>query len=330
MKIKLSTIHLALAQARKERGISQEQIARELAVEQAAISLYENGHRGIPLDTLERWAELLDIDITITPKGYEPMNEPDYEQRDLEEWSRLKRRRNALIAEMRSLMAVRVLKTPEFQAVDEESGESRFWAYSFHADHSIGLVESRHDHTSQKHLAVEYTGEEVNVYKFDPEFIAQSGGLDRTYLTEDDFLTLGSNANPEEMDLLKSTIFRENASRPDGVELVNSEGFSIRSLWEMQESYARFSAIYDEVIGCAEYQEMEEELLQIEGFLDDLMIDNRLSNGMLNPTFVRWDDGDTEAVSVPLHEPERTWHWVEEGVSWMERDFKGPDETEIQ
>lgn len=325
MDTKLENIHLTLAQVRKEMGLSQAAIAEHLHIDQASVSYYENGKRGLPLEVLCRWCELLGIKITITLPGYEPAKEPDYEQRDLEEWSRLKRRRNTLIAEMRSLMAIRVLQAPEFQMVDEESGESRFWVYSFHADHSIGLVESRYDHTSQKHLAVEYTGEEANVYKFDPEFVAQSESVDRTYLTEDDFLTLGSNASPEEMELLKSTIFRERAGRPDGVELVNPEGFSIRSLWEIQESHARFSAIHDEVIGCAEYQEMEEELLQIEGLLDDLMIDNRLSNGMPNPAFVRWNDEDTAAVSVPLHEPERIWRWVEEGVSWAERDFKEPD-----
>ena len=65
---------------------------------------------------------------------------------------------------------------------------------------------------------------------------------------------------------------------------------------------------------------MEEELLQIESRLDELLADNRLANGMPNPAFQIWDASDVEAVSVPLHEAERTWHWIEEGMSWAD-DF---------
>ena len=317
----LSTIHLLLAQVRKERGIAQSAIADLLKLDQTAISLYENGHRGIPLPTLERWCEALDIKVEITPQGYEPAKEPDYEKRDLEEWGRLKRRRNYLIAEMRSLMAVEAMRTPELQAVDEESGEGQFWPYAIHGDHAIGLVQTRYDHPSQRFLAVEYTGEEVNVYRFRPESAA-SGGPGRAYFTEDDFLTLIGSASYEEIEALKSTVFRERAGRPDDVELVNPEGFPIKSLWEMQESHARFAAVHDAVIGREDYLEMEEELLQIESRLDELLADNRLGNGMPNPAFQVWNDADVEAVSVPLHEAERTWHWVEEGVSWVD-DFGG-------
>jgi len=104
------------------------------------------------------------------------------------------------------------------------------------------------------------------------------------------------------------------------VELVSPEGFSVRSLLEMQGNLTCFAAVYDEIIGQDDYLEMEEELLQIEGRLDELLIDNRLGNGMPNPEFQRWTEADGQAVSVPLHEPERTWRWTVEGVSWTD-DF---------
>ncbi len=315
---KLSTIHLLLAQVRRERGIQQSVIADALNLDQTAISLYENGRRGVPLPTLERWCEILDVKIEITPQGYEPAKEPDYEKRDLEEFGRLKRRRNYLIAEMRSMMAQRVMGDAFFQESDPESGEGRFWPYSFHDENSIGLVESRTDHPSQRHLAVEYTGEEVNVYRFAHGGPVGTHGIDRAYMTEDDFLTHGAALDPDEMAVMKATVFRSHAGRPDGVELVSDEGFPVRTLLDMQEVHKRFEAVCDEVEGREDYLAMEEELLGIEGHLDELLLDNRLGNGMPNPAFDRWGTEDEQAVSVPLHDAERTWHWIEEGVSWVD------------
>ena len=316
MKTKLSQIHETLAQVRKERGLSQGTVAKRLVLDQTTISLYENGHRGIPLDTLDRWFEILGVTVSISIEGYEPAKEPECEQRDLEEFSQLKRRRNYLIAEMRSLMAQRVMQDPELGAADEESGESQFWPYSFHQDHVIGLVESRFDHPSQRYLAVEYTGEEVNVYRFGESMPSTTPGL--AFLGEDDFLTTGDTLAHEDFEALKSTIFRKKASSPDGLELINSEGFPVSSLLVIQKNFERFVTVYDEVIGHENYLTMETELLQIEGRLDTLLLDNRLGNSKPNPAFERWIKADEQAVSVPLYSPERIWHWVEEGVSWVD------------
>ena len=291
-------------------------LAAALNVEQAAISMYENGKRGIPLALLDDWFAVLDIEISITPKGHEPLQAPDVVQRELEEFKELKRRRNYYIAEMRSMMARQVMSDPAFQESDVESGENRFWAYSFHDENVIGAVESRTDHPHAKHLAVEYTDEEVNVYRLAANGLDKAFGGDRAYMTEDDFLRNGAVLDYEEMAAAKSTVFRMNAGRPDGVELVNPEGFPVRSLMDMQETLERFSSIYDEVIGRDDYQKLEEELLRIERRLDELLIDNRLENGMPNPEFIRWTEDDEQAVSVPLYSAERIWHWIEEGVSW--------------
>ncbi len=99
---------------------------------------------------------------------------------------------------------------------------------------------------------------------------------------------------------------------------MNPEDFSTKSLREMQQAYARFAEVHDAIIGREDYLEMEEVLLQVERRMDELLADNRLSNGMPNPAFRAWDDADEEAVSVPLHEAERTWQWAEEGVSWID------------
>lgn len=316
--MRLATIHQTLAEVRRERGLSQMDLAEALNVEQAAISMYENGKRGIPLALLDDWLAVLDIGITITPKGHEPVQAPDIVQRELEEFQELKRHRNYCIAEMRSMMARRVMSESAFQDADEESGESRFWAYSFHDENVIGVVESRTDHPHAKHLAVEYTDEEVNVYRLAANGSNKALGRDRAYMTEDDFLRLGAALDYEEMAAAKSTIFRTNAGRPDGVELVSPEGFPVRSLLDMQETLEHFSSIYDEVIGQDDYQKLEEELLCIERRLDEILIDNRLENGMPNPEFARWTEDDEQAVSVPLYSAERIWRWVEEGVSWAD------------
>ncbi|MBQ9955617.1 MAG: helix-turn-helix transcriptional regulator [Eggerthellaceae bacterium] len=315
---KLSTIHALLAQTRKERGISQLTVAEALNLDQTTISLYENGHRGIPLPTLDSWFDLLGIDLSITVRGHEPVKAADLAERDLKEFEHLKRRRNYLIAEMRSMMAQRVMGDAFFAQSDPDSGEGRFWPVAFHDDNSIRLVEHRTDHPSQKHLAVEFTGEEVNVYRFAHGGPVRTRGIDRAYMTEDDFLTHGAVLSHDEMDVMKSTIFRANAAKPDGVELVGHEGFPVSSLLDMQEAHKRFEAVYDEVIALEGWQELEEELLGIEGRLDELLIDNRLENGMSDPAFTRWGEEDESAVSVPLHETERTWHWVEEGSKWVD------------
>ena len=162
----LSNIHLTLGEIRKERNLSQKDVAEALNVEQATISLYENGKRGIPLELMDQWLRLLEIGVKVTPKGYEPLKPEEDIQNELSGFYDRKKKRNYLVAELRAMMAEKLLWVPAFQKVDEETGEGLFWPYSFYGDESVGLVETRYDHPEQKFMAIEYTRTEVNAYKF--------------------------------------------------------------------------------------------------------------------------------------------------------------------
>ena len=67
--MELAKIHLLLSEQRRVQGLSQKEIADKLNVEQATISLYENGKRGIPLELLDLWLMLLGIEIKLNTRG---------------------------------------------------------------------------------------------------------------------------------------------------------------------------------------------------------------------------------------------------------------------
>ncbi len=51
-----------LRQARQSRGLTQEQLARKIGIDQAAISRMENGKQRITLELLGRMAQALGMD----------------------------------------------------------------------------------------------------------------------------------------------------------------------------------------------------------------------------------------------------------------------------
>lgn len=318
MKLKLANIHETLAEARKRLGISQSDLAAALCIEQASVSYYETGQRRVPIELLDQWLAMLDIEITITPKGYESSRDEEFIQRDLEAFEAAKRRRNFLIAELRSMMARRVMQEPFFQKEYDNSDESAFWPFALHADHRIGVLENRSDHLSQKHLAVVLTDEDASVYRLNTDAAPVPARENRVYMTETDFLTIGSQLYHEELEALKSVVMRRSQNTPGGTELVNTGGFVLGPLLEIQESLTTFASIYEEVVSQDEYREMEAELLQIDSQLSNLEYDNRLTNGMPSPAFQLWTANDQSAVDVPLYSPNRVWHWIEEGVKWAE------------
>lgn len=80
-------------------------------------------------------------------------------------------------------------------------------------------------------------------------------------MTEGDFLTYGAVLTHDEMGIMKSTIFRANAAKPNGEALVPHEGFSVSSLMGIREARKRFEVVYGEVIGLEGRQELDDELL---------------------------------------------------------------------
>ena len=320
--MKLCEIYLLLNDIRKERKLSQLDIAEFLNVEQAAVSMYENGKRGIPLDLLDNWLQMLNIDITITPKDYEPQKSIEETKTELDVFDQMKKRRNFLIAEMRTMVAQRIVQEPLFQAKDDESGEGHFWPYSLIGDTAIGLIETRYDHPLQKYMAVEYTKSEINVYKFmrDTENNENGLSLNRFYFSEEDFLMLCDDLDDENMNVRKITIMRKNTKLPDGVEIIETEGFPLSALLQMQETYNRFNAVVNEIEEQWNYVKMENELEEIGNKMLDIVMDNRLSNGTVNPEFIFWSDEDKEAIDIPLWSAERNWYWIEDGIKWREED----------
>ncbi len=59
-------IGILLKMARKEAGLTQEQLARKLNAKKTAISRIENHAEDIKLSTLEKFAQALDKTLTIT------------------------------------------------------------------------------------------------------------------------------------------------------------------------------------------------------------------------------------------------------------------------
>ena len=64
LHLKLATIHQYLGEQRRKQNLAQRDVAEALNVEQATISFYETGKRSIPLDLLDRWLQLLEIEKT--------------------------------------------------------------------------------------------------------------------------------------------------------------------------------------------------------------------------------------------------------------------------
>lgn len=333
--MKLSNIHLTLGEQRKIRGLAQKDVAEALNVEQATVSMYENGKRGIPLDLLDDWLHLLEIEIKVIPKGFEPVKPAGDIEHDLGRFNDLKKRRNYLIAEMRAMMAEKVLQRPEFQKTVEETGEGAFWPYSLHADEFIGLIETRYDHPEQKYMAIEYTEEEVNAYKFLPAHETGSDksdqewlGVNRVYFSEDDFLRLSAQWDLDTLEMRKMTILRKSSVHTDGVEIIDPEGFSIRTLVEMMENHKCFTEVVKEIGVDWKYISMEQELDAIGDEMLDIVSRNRLVNGKSDPDFIFWTDEDLITIDVPLVEIPRSWSWIEEGVQWVE-DYREMDEIQI-
>ena len=66
--MKLVTIHQYLGEQRRKQNLAQRDVAEALNVEQATISFYETGKRSIPLDLLDRWLQLLEIEVKSSQK----------------------------------------------------------------------------------------------------------------------------------------------------------------------------------------------------------------------------------------------------------------------
>lgn len=330
----LAKIHLTLGEVRKERNMAQKDIASALNIEQAAVSMYENGKRGIPLDILDDWLKLLEIEVKITPKEYEPVKSAEDIKNELIEFNRLKKRRNFLIAELRAQMAETIANIPGLQGIGEND-EPKFWPYSFFTDTQVGLVETRYDHPEQKFLAVEYTPDEVNIYKFLPGEDGNEGprerewiGGNKAYLSEDDFLTLGWQWDQESMDNHKITILRRNKSLPDGIEIVHPSGFPLTTLLEMQENHGMLASAAEETEQTETYMRLDLELDSVDRKMLDITLNNRLNNGSLDPVFEFWTEQDKEAIDIPLWGKERTWEWVEEGMKWAD-DLQESGEIQV-
>lgn len=323
--MKLAEIHMMLADIRKERNMAQKDIANALNVEQATISMYENGKRSIPLDLLDAWLQLLEIEITVEPKSMKPVQSAKDIERDLHLFQELKHKRNYLIAELRAQMAEKLMQTTEFQTINHDTGENQYWPYSFLTDERVGLVETRCDHPEQKYVAVEYTGSETNVYRFlssdetvSEQQIQNQFSANRIYFSEDDFLTFETTRRSDCIKNHKKTVLQKSTRHPGGTEIVEPEGFSISTLLEMQKTQLQLSSVIEEVQSDWNYVSMKYQLDNIKNRLLDIAQSNQLRNGTLNPDFVIWSSDDLSAIDVPLWSSKRNWYWLKEGVKWVE------------
>jgi HTH-type transcriptional regulator / antitoxin HipB len=61
-----------LRQRRKARGISQRELASKLGVQQARLSLFENGQAHLTLERLIAIARVLDLDVVLRERPSKP------------------------------------------------------------------------------------------------------------------------------------------------------------------------------------------------------------------------------------------------------------------
>jgi transcriptional regulator with XRE-family HTH domain len=94
-----------LAALRKERGLTQVQLADLLGTSQQAVTAYENGTRRVPITTLPLLAHTLGTSIeeligTPTPRGQAKRGPSPKIQQQLERVSQLPRARQRMVSEV--------------------------------------------------------------------------------------------------------------------------------------------------------------------------------------------------------------------------------------
>ena len=68
----MSAFRDMLARLRRERGMTQAELAQRLGVSKSSISMYERGNREPELDLLERMADLFDVSVNAMLGRSEP------------------------------------------------------------------------------------------------------------------------------------------------------------------------------------------------------------------------------------------------------------------
>ena len=101
---------IGLRLIRKEKKYNQLKVAMDLSISREALSYYENGKRGIPLELMDAWLRILRIEIRLQTRGNTPAKPQEEIRNDLEVFRFLKCRRNYLIPEMRSLLAQKLMQ----------------------------------------------------------------------------------------------------------------------------------------------------------------------------------------------------------------------------
>ena len=190
----------------------------------------------------------------------------------------------------------------------------------------MGLVETRYDHPEQKFLAVEYTDEEVNVYRFlsakeegeeqrSPEWLQ----INRTFFSEDDFLTFGGQWNEESMEARKVTVLRRKTNAEEGVKVVSAEGFSLRALTETKDTFLILRKVTEQVCREERYHAMKQELDEISYQVVELALDNCYENGAMNPSFELWSEDYPEMTEIQVHKEDllhEAPYTLNDGVVW--------------
>lgn len=99
-----------IAQARKERGLTQEQLAEQLGVSQQALAHYEVGRIGVASAMLPRFAELLDLSFDELLVGQPQARSPGKRgpasrlQQQLDAITRLPKSRQRVVSEVLDAM----------------------------------------------------------------------------------------------------------------------------------------------------------------------------------------------------------------------------------
>lgn len=292
MKPTLSNIHLTLQKVRKEKNISQLEMANFLNIEQASVSMYENGKRGIPLDVLEKWADVLEIELAVNPKGFEPSEPESDVDRDWLLFEELKKQRDNLAEKLRERFA-EALQSYTFDVGDGRriAEEKDMGLYFGPYSHNVSLICELTNENGEK-TAVFFN--EMGIYTFYDE-------AESRYVTPDELPHL-HRWGAELIEDRFMSIIRED----EGSYYVSAgaEQFSLALLFWISLWHEGYKKVFDELNNHDEnYMVLLEAHTSLSKSIKAISERNRLTNGEKNPRFVAFDPVDEAVILYPSAPP---------------------------
>lgn len=240
-----------LKEKRLESNITQNEIAEHLGVDASTLSLYEAGKRKLYLDSLNRWLEFFGMRLAVVDIHKKESELKTPEQYDIERYQKIKRELTELYKESRKEMVEEL--RPHFKK-DTFVGYGRMMIVSL-----LDEVESLDKGVLPIFYSYKYAGFAIGTNsKEDIENYIKED----TQMTEPDLACFDDINDAAIMEVLEKS--------PDVIRTINAEGFSVDTLYKIQEKLKIYFRVYNNFIqkdafkNRLEYaQQLEEEIQQL-------------------------------------------------------------------